>query len=336
MGARAISGRKAAVFRSLSTPVQSGFTAMTWDATNKRATVGSNFWHHSDTYCVEVRMDGVLTGGNVTAGTATDVVQVAAITGYLAGATFTAAADSVASITKATTGSNRIVYAITYQAAGISSVAGTSGPASVTIGAAGGPPFIPVGSIALAFVSRLDTASTIVTAAEISFTSFGGKQWAGNPSHNEVRPLLGRLDFITLPGAVHTGSTYPAIYWRGYNFANNFAKIGQLKNWKIGITTNREEATTQNSGRDESDRGRSSHSFTADEYVSEIAPTAFDQENANEADIIVKMWIDENNATVTYYAAQMSLDCDFDIPQGDKSSNSVTGNITGYVEKFTA
>lgn len=330
---RARSGRLAAVYESFSSPIQSGWTAMTWDADNKKASVGSNFWVNSYDHCVEVRLNGISSGGAITPSTTTDSVVVGAFTAYLAGAEVTVAASSLSGLAQAT--SNRLVYAIIYTASGLSAVAGVSGAAVTTRGTAGGPPYIATDAICLGYVTREASAAEVVTAAEISLTDFDGREWTHAPSVDEIRAIKGEAHFVTLPAAVHTGDTYPKIYWRGYNFADNFVKVGEIKNWSLGIATADEDATTQNSFANENDAGRVSYTMSYEEFISDAIHSAFTHVNSSKGDRIYKLYQDRTD-TANYLACQGRENVDMTFPMDDKASSSNTVTITGRVEEFSS
>jgi hypothetical protein len=115
-----------------------------------------------------VRPNGLVTGGVITPGTGNDAVNVAALTCYLAGELESVAAAAGESLTRGSV-SDYIINSITVTAAGvIAVVAGTEGDAfSTERGAAGGPPWIPTGSIEIGQVRLTSAGAGAVTAAEI-------------------------------------------------------------------------------------------------------------------------------------------------------------------------
>lgn len=332
---RAKSGRLAAVYESFSTPVQGAWTKMTWTAASKKATVGSNFWVHSYDHAVEIRMNGVRSGGAITTNTQTDSVTVSAFTGYLAGASVSVSAATISGLAQATGAGDRIVYAIIYTSSGLSAVAGTSGSAVTTRGTAGGPPYISTAGFVVGYVTRLDTGAEVVTAGEITQTAFDGAEWSHSPSVDEIRGILGRVDFVTLPAAVHTGDTYPGIYWRGYSFNDNFVKIGEMKNWSLGIAPADEDATTQNSFATESDVGRVAYTMSYEEFIADPIHESFKHVNNSKGDRIYKLYSSRTD-TANYLACQGREQVDMTFPMDDKSSSSNTVTITGRVEEFTS
>lgn len=332
--AKAISGRKAAVYLSTSTPVQFGPELGTWSADRKTLTLSTKFWHDSDQYPITIFANGILTGGSIAVGNSAGEVTVTALTAYQNGSSVSVAAGTVGSLTKASTASNQIVYAIIVTTAGaLSSVAGTSGTASTTVGAAGGPPAVGDGSLIIGFVTRPESGSTTVAESEISLSDFGGQERACNPSPNEIKAIEGKLEFVDALPASHSGGA-KRIYVQAYEMDSTMKKVGQLIDWKLGITREREDTTTQNADATSTDPGRKSYTFSANKFVSEIADDIFDHLNDNGSDYIVKMYINQFD-TSAYYAGQMGLDIDLDLPNGDKSKGSITGQVTGHVAKIT-
>jgi hypothetical protein len=146
-------------------------------------------WSRRSGYEPDIKPNGVATGGvvSVAASGSDDVVDVAALTCYLAGELTSVGADTDVSITRPTGGSpanshNKSSITIT-SAGAIAVVKGTDGTAhSTTRGAAGGPPYIPTTSIEIAQVWLSSATPDAITADEI-------KQVAG--THRE------RYDFPT-------------------------------------------------------------------------------------------------------------------------------------------
>lgn len=128
---------------------------------------GDTLWSNRSGYAPDVKPDGLATGGAVTpAESATnDMVDVAALTCYLAGVKKDVAADTDKAITRGTT-ENFTRHSVTVTAAGaVAIVDGTEGTSfSDTRGAAGGPPFIPVGDIEIAQIHCTTKTAAKITA----------------------------------------------------------------------------------------------------------------------------------------------------------------------------
>jgi len=166
-------------------------------------------------YAPDVRPNGLITGGAVTpAVSATnDKVDVAALTCYLAGIKTTVAADTDVSITRAVTTDTHSITSITVDSTGaIAAVAGTDGTAFVeTRGAAGGPPFIPVGSIEIAQVRTTSNTAGLVTADEI-FSVVGVHQERYDYPIHSIDYSTGKIEFASALPLIHTGSVPKKVY----------------------------------------------------------------------------------------------------------------------------
>lgn len=130
----------------------------------------ANFWSNRSGYEPVVRPNGLITGGAVSVADSgsNDVVDVAALTCYLAGVSTSVSAAADQAVTRGVT-DPYIINSVTITSAGaIAVVTGTEGTAfSETRGAAGGPPWIPTGSIEIAQVRLSSLTAAAVTADEI-------------------------------------------------------------------------------------------------------------------------------------------------------------------------
>lgn len=163
-----------------------------------------------------IRPNGVITGGGAVApaaSTTADMVDAAALSGYLAGLKTAVAASTDKAVTRGAALNTHIINSITVTSAGaIAIVAGTAAPAHTeTRGAAGGPPFIPVGSIELAQVRLTSITAAAITASEIvaipglhleryDYPIFEENNATGNVIFNALLPLI------------HTGATAKKVY----------------------------------------------------------------------------------------------------------------------------
>jgi hypothetical protein len=340
---KAISGTKAEIYRSISTPIQSAWTKMTWASGCLSASVSDNFWLNvGNTYPLQVRKNGVLncSGVGLFASSTADEINTSQIQVYLNGASTTIAAGSVTAVAQATVTGTQIVHAIVYSSTGLAKISGTSGVASATRGAAGGPPYITSGAILLGYVVRAKTGFTgVITAAEISTTSYDGREWANAGAPNFLLPPKGEIRYSRAMPLIHGTSGTPlaaSLYFRGYSHAGNEIKVANAKNWSLGTTQNREESKNQNDPYAGNDGGVRSFSFSADTYIKTADHAIFNQniDSDTDSDYYIKAYIDQN--TVVYYAFQCGLDIDLTLPQSDKSSASLTGQVTGPVCRFTS
>lgn len=133
----------------------------------------------------QVRVDGVISGFALSAGSGFNEVDVAAGSLYLKGQIVEVAATSVNNITRPTTIGEVLVTALTINASGtIAATAGTEGETSTVRGAAGGPPFLPVDEVLIGYITATyfdgsASGEKVLTAGEIdSYT----KEYAAIPS----------------------------------------------------------------------------------------------------------------------------------------------------------
>lgn len=162
-----------------------------------------------------VKPDGLATGGSITnpASNSNNVVDITALSCYLAGVLSTVvatvdlaisrAATNVSSITSVTVNSSGAVIAV-------QGTDGTDGTFSETRGAVGGPPYIPVGSIEIGQVRLASNVAAEILDAEI-LTSIGVHRerydspvWGVNASDAEV-------EFNASLPLIHTGDLPKAV-----------------------------------------------------------------------------------------------------------------------------
>lgn len=175
----------------------------------------ASLWSRRTGYAPDVKPNGLVTGGKVipaVAGT-NDLVDVAALTSYLAGVlTSTAAATGITASRGATTDICRITSITVTSAGAIAAVAGTQSTAfSETRGGAGGPPFIPVGSIEIAQVRLNSITAAAVKASEI-FQVIGLHQERYDYPVWEETPSAGTVKFASALPLIHTGSVTKRVY----------------------------------------------------------------------------------------------------------------------------
>ena len=161
-----------------------------------------------------VRPDGVATGlvVSIAASGSDDVVDVSGGTCYLAGVKTTVTADTDIALTRAVSTDTHIINSITIDDTGaIVVVAGTDSTAfTETRGAAGGPPFIPVGSIELAQVRMSSNVAAAVVATEI-FALPGTHREPWDYPLFEADIYSGSVVFYSPLAASHTGGVTKAV-----------------------------------------------------------------------------------------------------------------------------
>lgn len=176
-------------------------------------------WSQRSGYEPDIFPDGLETGGAVTPGTSNDEVAVAALTCYLAGVKKSVDADSSVTVTRpaaSPTGLKKI-NSITINSSGvITNVEGTDGASFVTTrNAAGGPPFIPVGSIEIAQVKLDSSTAAVVETSEILQVPGSSQERYDYPSWTED-PFTGQITFASALTADHTGSAIKGVYGEVY------------------------------------------------------------------------------------------------------------------------
>lgn len=213
------------------------FEAMT--ASTDRTTFSASFAPISNVAGAEpvVAPYGVLTGGAVSTHATSNTVTVAALTASMAGVSGADAsgvvtvAGGTGTVTRPATNVAK-VNSITIDSTGaIAVVAGTDGASatfSETRGAAGGPPFIPVGSIEIAQVRLTTSASAVVAASEIYQVVGTHRETSGYPVY-QVDYATGKVTFADALPAIHTGSVAKKVYIKGSTPL--FAPIPQTSDW---------------------------------------------------------------------------------------------------------
>lgn len=164
----------------------------------------------------DVRPNGLITGGAVIAAVSAsnNVVDVAALSCYLAGVKTAVAAATDQTCARAATNVSKINSITITSAGAIAVVAGTDGATaalSETRGAAGGPPLIPVGSIELAQVRYTGNTAAPVAAAEI-FQVVGLHQERYDYPIYTIDYATASVSFASPLPLIHTGSLPKKVY----------------------------------------------------------------------------------------------------------------------------
>ncbi len=176
-------------------------------------TSAASIWSGRSGYAPTVRPNGLLTGGAITPAVTNNVVNVAALTCHLAGVV-TSVAGAPVTITRPT-GNVAKVISITVNSSGtLAAVAGTDGATTAfveTRGAAGGPPFIPVGSIEIGQVRVTSSTAAAVAASEI-FSVVGLHVERADFPLFDLDYTEGAARFLAALPAIHTGSLPKGVY----------------------------------------------------------------------------------------------------------------------------
>lgn len=183
---------------------------------------GASFspWSNAAGFEPVVAPYGLLTGGGITPATANDTVDVAALTASMAGVN-SADADGVVSVSgdsltvdRAAT-ETHMINSITVDDAGVLAVvSGTEGTSfTETRGEAGGPPYIPVGSIEIGQVRLSSADAAAIESGEIYTVPGLHVERADYPVY-EVDYARGEVHFATELPTIHTGDMPKMVYAR--------------------------------------------------------------------------------------------------------------------------
>jgi len=200
---------------------ESGVTAFDMEAltdSGDHITFNSNadLFSESAGNAPNIKPNGLLTGGLVIAAIAggNNNVDVASLTCNLNGVETAVIADTDVAITRPATNVAK-VNSITVNSGGtIAVVAGTDGGSttfSATRGAAGGPPYIPVGSIEIAQVRVTTSAAAPISASQIYQTIGTHQERADFPVY-AADNATGKVSFDSALPLIHTGDLPKAVY----------------------------------------------------------------------------------------------------------------------------
>lgn len=211
-------------------------------------TLADKPWSNAAGFEYTVTPYGLATGGEIipAASSTSDAVDVAALTAYMPGATgasattgiLVVAADTDVVCTRGADANTAYrINSITINSSGaIAAVAGTGSTAhSETRGAAGGPPFIPVGSVEIGQVRFTSHTSADVTSGEI-YQVVGTHQERYDSPVYSVDPIRGRVTFSDSLPLIHTASVPKKVYARVATPL--FAQISRARDWVPAETSN--------------------------------------------------------------------------------------------------
>jgi hypothetical protein len=179
-------------------------------------TSAASLWSGKSGYTPTVRPNGLLTGGAVipSAAAGNNNVDVAALTCNLAGVVTTVTATLNQAITRPATAVSK-VNSITINSAGaVAVIAGTDGSTTAfveTRNVAGGPPFIPVGSIEIAQVRVTSNTAAAITAAQIFSVVGTHVEMANYPLFN-VEYDKADVKFLAALPKIHTGTLPKGVF----------------------------------------------------------------------------------------------------------------------------
>ncbi|MEH6575790.1 MAG: hypothetical protein V7731_01815 [Amphritea sp.] len=188
------------------------------DSGNKKLfTAAAGLWSGVEGSEYNVKPNGLATGGvaSPAVSVTNDLVDVTALTCYLAGVLTAVGAGVDTAITRAATLTHQISSVTVTAAGALAVLAGTEGNAFVeTRGVAGGPPYIPTDSIEVAQVRLASGAAAVITASEI-FSTVGLHTEKYDYPVMSVDELNGEVTFAAALPAIHTGDISKEV-WASY------------------------------------------------------------------------------------------------------------------------
>jgi hypothetical protein len=206
---------------------------------NKKFVSSAERFSGLEDYEPVVYLDGVISGCNVTPGTAADSFDVSAGTYQIKGNSYTLAASTgETGLTRPTVDGNIVVNAISLDTSGnINVTAGTEGTTSTTRGAAGGPPYIPVDQVLIGYITlgyTSATAGAVITSSEIDDSN---KEYSYLPGykviyHDDGGENKGCIEFDTALGAIHTGDTTRNVYVT-YYAPDSYVELSDSKDYTL-------------------------------------------------------------------------------------------------------
>lgn len=180
---------------------------------NEVFTSGASLFSNRSGYAPVVRPNGLLTGGAVTAGTASDTVDVAASSCNLNGAVTSVSADTLTIVRPLTDVAQ--VFSVVIDSTGAYGIEEgvESGDAtfSEVRGAAGGPPYIAVDEIEVAQVRVNTAASAAIDSGEIFAVVGLHTERADFPLFN-VAFDSGQVEFLAEVPQIHTGDVAKKVF----------------------------------------------------------------------------------------------------------------------------
>lgn len=181
---------------------------------------GDKFWSGASGKESVVRPDGLVTGGKVSEASSgdDDVVDVAALTAYLAGELEEIDANSDFAITRPSGDNAKISSIIVDDSGSLAEEEGSEGTDtsfSSERGAEGGPPYIPEGAIEIAQVRLTTSASGKIKSSQIFQVPGTHQERYDYPLWNE-NWTKGEVEFLTELSKIHTDDKPKGVYAEYY------------------------------------------------------------------------------------------------------------------------
>lgn len=202
---------------------------------SKFAANGIDYWSASRDLQEVVMPNGILTGGTVTPGAVNDTIDITELVCWLNGSQVTVGATTGKLITRGVT-NGFIINAVTIDNAGsVVVIAGVENTVfSTTIGAAGGPPYIPIDSILVSMVYLTNTTSVKILTTEIKEGRGQHKEMALFPTWDVIYSS-GTVKFYSPLPTIHTGDLPKCVYasYASVIIPDSFQKLLYTDNFEI-------------------------------------------------------------------------------------------------------
>lgn len=191
-------------------------SALTDSGDRKNFTSAASLFSESSGNAPDIRPDGLLTGGVVipAVSTTNNLVDVASLTCYLVGVNTSVTASTDETVVRAATDVASITSIQITSAGAIAMIQGTDSSDATfveTRGAAGGPPYIVVGSIEIAQVRTTSNTAAAITSAEI-FQTIGTHLEKSDFPVFVANNALAEVDFDVALPASHTGDVPKGVF----------------------------------------------------------------------------------------------------------------------------
>lgn len=192
-------------------------------------TAASSPWSRATGKTPVVRPNGLRSGGLATPTATNNQVLIAALEANIGGAIVSVSSGNLLATRTAAGGAFQITSLTVNSSAALAAVAGAEGSAFVeTRGAAGGPPYIPVGSIEIGQVRLTSNTDAVVAASEIKQVPGVHVEYYNSVLWTE-NEYAGRVEFVGALPLIHTGDLAKKVFAEYYKplfsnipHANNF------------------------------------------------------------------------------------------------------------------
>lgn len=187
-----------------------------------------------DDYEPIVRLDGIISGCELSIlSSSNNAVEISAGSYYLQGSKVTIVATTAESLARPTVNGQVLTTAISMDSNGlITKTPGTEGTTSITRGAAGGPPFIPVDEILLGYATLGYKATSVGAVVESTEIDNASKERSSIPGYKVIYHdednSVGIIEFDVALDSIHTGSVTRNVYSQYWGPAA-YVSIGDAK-----------------------------------------------------------------------------------------------------------